>query len=198
MNLVSPEASWRVRRFVAVLIGMWLGGILLVALAAPAAFRSVDSVMSMPPETVKKAMEKLGPTTLREILHYQVGEANRLLFEAWGTVQLVFGGLVFALLLFFTSTGRAALALAFSMFLLSGMMDLYLIPRITAIGREMRAYARLAPTEALGRFQILHAGFTVFELVVALLGLVLVVILLRTRGGTAARKQSGGEVSQPD
>ena len=86
--MISPEASWLVRRLVAVLVSAWLGGILMVALSAPAAFQSVDFSLKSPPPSMLKAVKLLGEPAVHEILRFQVGEANRLMFETWGTVQL--------------------------------------------------------------------------------------------------------------
>jgi hypothetical protein len=100
LNRITPESSSLTRRLAAVVISIWFGGILLVALAAPAAFRSVDNVLTAPPESVAKALKSLGPSLTREILRYQASESNRLLFDTWGWVQLGLGLAVVILLLF--------------------------------------------------------------------------------------------------
>lgn len=171
------------------LTGAWLGAILMVALAAPAAFRSVDEVMSSPPPATAKMIKDLGPTAVREVLHYQVGEANRLMFETWGIVQMVLAGLIFLLLLFFSTVGRPALGLSLGMLLLALLMQFVMIPRIVESGRDMRASLSARPAAVMERFRMLHLGFTTFEMAVVLLGAILLILLLRNRrvGGTARR-----------
>jgi hypothetical protein len=190
-NRISVETSWRTRRLAAILVSLWFGGILVVALAAPAAFRSVDAVMTAPPEVVAKTMQQIGPASMREILHYQVSEANRQLFDLWGWVQLTLGAVIFLMLLFLSTSGRATLGVSLAMLLLAALMHFLLIPRISEIGREMRAAMKAAPADALRRFQFLHLGFTAFELGVVVLGTVLLVLLLRSRGGFTTVRRDG-------
>jgi len=156
----------------------------MVALAAPAAFRSVDEVLTAPPPTTAKLIKELGPTAVREVLQYQVGESNRLMFETWGIVQLSLGTLIFLLLLFFSSVGRPALGLSLGMLLMALLMQFIMIPRIVDTGREMRASMAARPAAVLGKFRMLHLGFTAFELAVVLLGTILLVLLLQA--GAAA------------
>jgi len=166
-----------------------MGAILMVALAAPAAFRSVDGVMQAPPPATAKLIKEMGPSAVREILHYQVGEANRHMFETWGVVQLVLGVAVFLPLLFFSTVSRPVLGLSLGMLLLAALMEFLMIPRIVDAGRAIRAGISGQPSAAIERFRMLHLGFTAFELAVALLGAVLLVLLLRNRrtGGFARR-----------
>ncbi|MBI5280868.1 MAG: hypothetical protein HY858_04230 [Candidatus Solibacter usitatus] len=191
-NRISPETSWTTRRLTAILISIWFGGILVVALAAPAAFKSVDSVLASPPAVTAKALKQLGPTAVREILHYQVGEANRLMFETWGIAQLLLGVSIFLLLLFLSTAGRPALGLALAMMLMAALMNFVLIPRISEIGRDMRASLQARPGETMQKFGLLHLGFTAFELAVVLLGTILLVLLLRNRSGFSGLRRAGG------
>jgi hypothetical protein len=196
---VSQEMSWLARRVAAMLLGIWLGGILLVSVATPAAFSSVDSVLTSPSAATTKALKLLGPATVRELLFQQVGESNRGLFTFWGYTQLTLAVLVFLLLLFFSTVRRPVLGLSLGMLLMALLMNLFLIPRIGAIGRELRAGNRLDPAEALERFKLLHMGFTLFEIAVALLGIILAALLLRARSkSTRMRRRSrGSEVPTP-
>jgi len=184
LNRVPHETSSLLRRAAAILIGIWFGGILLVALAAPASFRSVDSAFAAPPEVLSSAVKTLGPSTTRELLMYQVSEANRLLFETWGWVQSGLAVTVFIILLFGTTVGRPALAATVVQLLLALLMQFFMIPRISEIGRQMRARAGVTPQEMLDKFKILHLGFTAFELAVVITGSVLLVYLLRRPSGS--------------
>lgn len=190
MNRVPYETSSLLRRAASILIGIWFGGILMVALSAPAAFRSVDTHLAAPTEATAKALKALGPTTVREILHYQVGEANRLMFESWGWVQSALGAAIFVMLLFGTTVGRPALGIALGQFLMALLMQFIMIPRITEIGRQMRSGSTGQPQDLVARFRAMHLGFTAFELAVVLLGSALLVLLLRRAGG---RRRSDSE-----
>ncbi len=196
---VSQEMSWLARRIAAMLLGIWLGGIGIISVATPAAFLSVDDVLASPSATTAKALKLLGPVTVRELLFQQVGESNRGLFSFWGYAQLTLATLVFLLLLFFTTVRRPVLGLSLGMLLMALLMNLFLIPRIGAIGREIRAGTRVDPAEALEKFKLLHMGFTLFELAVALLALILAALLLRARSkSTRMRRRSrGSEIPAP-
>jgi len=191
--------SWLARRIAAMLLGIWLGGILMISVATPAAFLSVDDLLASPSATTGKALKLLGPVTVKELLFQQVGESNRGLFNFWGYTQLTLATLVFLLLLFFTTVRRPVLGLSLGMLLMALLMNVFLIPRIGAIGREIRAGTRVDPVEALEKFKLLHMGFTLFELAVALLGLILAALLLRARSkSTRMRRRSrGSEIPTP-
>ena len=191
--------SWLARRIAAMLLGIWLGGILMISVATPAAFLSVDDLLASPSATTGKALKLLGPVTVKELLFQQVGESNRSLFNFWGYTQLTLATLVFLLLLFFTTVRRPVLGLSLGMLLMALLMNVFLIPRIGAIGREIRAGTRVDPVEALEKFKLLHMGFTLFELAVALLGLILAALLLRARSkSTRMRRRSrGSEIPTP-
>lgn len=194
-NQITRESSWLARRLAATLIGIWLGGILLVALSAPATFRSVDAVLAAPPPVVEKAVEQMGPRTVRDLLHYQVSEANRQVFETWGWVQLALGGLLFLLLLFLTTVGKTQVGLSLGMLLMAVLMNSLLIPRISEIGRQMSSRTQVQPGQLEERFRLLHTGFTTFELAVVMLGTILLVLLLRSRGAAAlARREALGSL----
>lgn len=194
LNRIAPESSSLTRRIAAVLVSMWLGGILMVALSAPATFRSVDGVLTSPPESVSKAVDTLGPTLTRQILHYQVSEANRMLFDAWGWVQLTLALGIVLLLLFFSNVGRMTLGLSLGMLFMAGLMNFLLIPRIAEAGRQLRASLQVQPAELAERFRLMHYGFTAFELTVVALGAMLLVLLLRGRSGIGQHRRPVEEI----
>lgn len=186
LNRIAPESSALTRRVAAVLISIWFGGILLVALSAPAAFHSVDKVLDAPTENVAKAVKTLGPTVTRNMLNYQVSEANRVLFGIWGWLQLGFALAVVLLLLFLSNVGRTALGLSGGMMLMALLMNFVLIPRISETGRQMQTSLQSRPAELADRFRLMHYGFSAFELAVVALGAMLLVLLLRSRSGSGS------------
>jgi Domain of unknown function (DUF4149) len=188
LNRITPESSSLTRRIASILIGIWFGGILLVALAAPTAFRSVNSVLAAPPESVAKALKTLGPSLTRDILRYQASESNRLLFDTWGWVQLGLAVCVVILLLFLSNVGRPTLGLSIGMLLMAALMNFMLIPGISEIGRQMQASLNVRPDQLAERFRLMHYAFTAFELVVVALGTILLVLLLRGRRGSSHRR----------
>ena len=194
---LGQESSSLVRRLAAVLIGVWFGAILVVALGAPAAFHSVDGVLASPPPSVAKAVEALGPGPTRNILRYQVSEANRMLFEIWGWVQVGLGLTVVVLLLFLSNAGRSSLWLSVAMLAMAVMMNSLLIPRMEDTGRQMAFSVHATPAELADRYQRfewMHFGFSAFELIVVALGAILLVLLLRSRRGLRFRYRRTNDV----
>ncbi|MBL0159159.1 MAG: hypothetical protein IPP47_18900 [Bryobacterales bacterium] len=188
LNRIAPESSWLCRRVAAVLVGIWFGGILLVALAAPASLQSVDSVLTSPPQSITKAVKSLGPELTREILQFQAGEANRVMFLIWGWTQLALAGAVVILLLFLSNVGRTVLGLSFAMMLLAALIKFLVISRIAASGRLTQASVQIAPAELAERLRFMYYTFAAFELVVVVLGSVLLVLLLGGRRSGSGRR----------
>ncbi len=178
---ITPEGSWVARRICAVILAAWLGGILLVSLAAPAVFGAGEAVLRHPLPAHMEVLKRIGPEAMGELLRYHAGEAANQVFMLWGSMQIVYGVAVVLLLLFFTNVGKWRLVLAASMLALALFQKLHLIPAIVDTSRRYRAGGWV---EAGGRFQFLHGSFVAFGIASALLGLALLVLLLRTRGGS--------------
>lgn len=180
---IRDETASFVRRLSAIFLGAWLGAILMVALAAPAAFRSVDVTLKFRTPLVSQAIKALGEAGVHDLLRYQVGEANRQIFELWGTIQVIFGAVVFFLLLFFSHVRRLGLGVSLAMLLLSAAMDWLLIPTIVETGRKLHTAQGAQAQAAAQNFRALHTAFSTFEATVAVLGVLLLVLLLRRRHG---------------
>lgn len=174
---VTLETAWNIQRVAALLVALWIGGVVIVAISAPVSFRAVDALMAGQPGILKEAVRKVGPIPMYEVLRLVAGEVNRILFEYWGWIQLGIAFVVFLQVLFFSSLRKAGVVLAGAMFLLSGVLGIYLIPSIAQIGREIQvsAAARMAGEE---RFRALHFAFTAFESTIVLMGVLLIVLLL--------------------
>ncbi len=196
LRVAGDEAASVVRRLCAVLVAAWLGAAMMLVLVAPAAFRSVDSALQVSPPAFIKALKLLGENTLREVLRYQVGEANRLMFESWGMVQLILSGVLCFLLLFFTTVRKTILGISAGMLVLSLAIHFLLIPRIVETGRVM--YSAQGAEAARQQFGALHVAFSTFEAAVAGLGILLLVLLLRRKGGRGSRRGGGRSDSGDD
>jgi hypothetical protein len=187
---ISPDASWTARRVAAVLVSIWIGGIVMVALTAPASFGTVEPSLAAPAPAVAKVIKAVGPAAARDALRYQVAEVNRAMFDLWGWIQLGLGVAVFGLLLFASTVGRVSLAVALAMMALAAVMRLVLIPRIVELTREIQSAG--GPGTA-GKLQLLHGGYSAFQFTVVVLGAALLVLLLRGRGAQRAVKGRGLE-----
>jgi hypothetical protein len=175
---VTLETAWNVQRFASLLLAVWIGGIVTVALAAPLAFRAVDSLMANQPDMLKTAIHKIGPVPMYEVLRLLAGEVNRLLFQVFGYIQLTVAAVVFVQVVFFSNLKRVGVFLSGGMLAISGVMGFFLIPQISQVGREIQASAA-AKAAGEERFRALQLAFTSFEVGLAIVGALLLALLLQ-------------------
>jgi hypothetical protein len=187
-QLIPSVVSRRTKRIVLFLLGVWFGGVLMVGVAAPAGFWAVDSVMASPPTLAAPVIKGAGPVAVRELLHYQIGEASRALFVIWGWVQIVLAGLVLLLLLFLSTSGKIEVGLSAAMAILALLANFVFIPRLTEVTRGSGA---AKGSSAGATFQLLHGGFTAFELTTVVLGAMLLFLLFRP---TSVAGGGGGDL----
>jgi hypothetical protein len=181
------------RLAITVLIGVWFGGILIVALAVPRSFATVDQVMADPAPEAGKAIRDIGPIRARLLLRYQVSEANRAMFSLWGWAQVALALAVFGITLFGTKAQRLAVALAGAMLLIALVTNFLLVPRLEQISRASDFAPALSAGPQSDRFMVLHRGFTAFEAVVGILGAVLLGMLFRQAGSRRISAPSRSE-----
>jgi hypothetical protein len=181
------------RLALSVLIGVWFGGILVVALAVPRSFATVDQVMADPAPEAVKAIRDIGPIRARLLLRYQVSEANRAMLSLWGWAQLALALAVFGITLFGTKAQRLAVALAGAMLLIALVTNFLLVPRLEQISRGSDFAPALSAGPQSDRFMVLHRGFTAFEAVVGILGAVLLGMLFRQAGSRRISAPSRSE-----
>ncbi|MBE0656549.1 MAG: DUF4149 domain-containing protein [Bryobacteraceae bacterium] len=176
---ISSTVSRRSRRLAVFLLGLWMGGIVAISIAAPASFRSVEKVMAERPEIVTAATDKLGPVTMRDILRYQVAETNRMMFTIWGWVQCFLSLALLLLLIFLSNAGRLSLLCSGLMAAVAALANFVLIPRIVELART-----NIKGVGSAERFELMHSGFTTFQATILVLGLVLLFSLFRRRERT--------------
>ncbi len=175
---VTLETAWNVQRLASLVLAVWIGGIVTVAIAAPIAFRAVDSLMANQPEMLTNAVRKIGPVPMYEVLRLLAGEVNRLLFQTFGYIQLALAAIVFMQVVFFSNLKKVGVFLSGLMLLISSAMGFVLIPQIARVGREIQASAA-AKAAGEERFQALHLAFTSFEIGLAIVGSLLLALLLQ-------------------
>lgn len=178
---ISSTVSRRSRRLAVFLLGLWFGGIVMMSIAAPASFRSVEKVMAERQEIVTAAIEKLGPVTTRDVLRYQVAETNRMMFSIWGWVQCFLSLVLLLLLIFLSNAGRLSLICSGLMSAISALANFVLIPRIVELART-----NIKGVGSAERFELMHAGFTTFQVTILVLGLILLFSLFRRRERTGS------------
>jgi len=185
-------SSRLVKRLVILLIGIWFGSILVVALAVPLSFNAVDSVMADPPKEAGRIMQLIGPVSARLFLVYQIAEANRAMFGVWGWVQLGLGLALFLLYVFAMPVHRLPVALVTVMLVLAATMNFTLVPRLETITRNLELTPSATTAPDVDHFLLLHRGFTAFEVGIVILGSVLLWLLM-SRSEATLRSSSTKE-----
>lgn len=160
-NRISSSTSTRTRRIVVFLLGAWFGAMLLIVMLAPSTFRVADDMIWRKAESVTEIAKYADMAPVRKLMRDQASEVNRRMFDMWGWIQFAFASIVLGLLIFRSNATKLLLGLAGGSWVFAGLMNFVILPLISGnVSRE--------------RFQMLHAGFGVFQLAIALLmGIVL-------------------------
>src|SRR5262245_28357154 len=94
------------RRIVCLLLGIWFGGGIVMALYGARSFASVDRVMNQSNPVFSLQTRPIGRANTRMALRFQVAEENRYLFQNWEYLQLILGTFFFGYMLFGTVEGK--------------------------------------------------------------------------------------------
>jgi len=166
------------RRFVAFLLGVWLGGSFFMYVIATHNLESADRVLGSPPPAAVKIIDSVGFDSARLLLRHQASELNRVYFEYWGVAQLIIGGAVFGMLLFATREGKWPVLIALVMLAVVAVMRFILTPDLVNFGRQLDFVTKEAGTAEYARFWGVHRAYAIAELVKIGLGLALLGLLL--------------------
>jgi len=109
--------------------GLWM---LWVASANAA---SADRLLLAPNDSASAYLKTFGHAPLSPLAHYLAEEQNRSLFETWGVVQIVLGGLFLFFIVFGTRLGKFPIIVAL-------LMLLIVIGERVAIGPGMEMVGR--------------------------------------------------------
>lgn len=167
------------RRFLAFLLGVWLGGSLLVSVAAIHNLGSVESRLDSLSPAAAKLIEPLGHDLAGRLLRHHSSELNRAYFEQWGMAQLAIGVAVFGTLLFGTREGKWLVVIAFLMLVIVVVLRFILTPDLVNFGRQLDFATKQTGTSEYSRFYAIHRAYVTADAFKFGLGLVLLGLLLR-------------------
>jgi hypothetical protein len=184
------------RRFVCLILGIWLGGIILMAVVATQSFRTVDRILLEPSPGASPELKNMGHETARMLLRWEAGEQNRRMFEIWETAQIAMAMAVIFILLFGSTEGKYALSLALVLLVLVIVQRFLLTPMMVSLGRLVDFVPVNARSPERIKFQVLHMGYAGLESFKCLVCLLLAgKLLVRTRRKSG---QSAGDVDVID
>ena len=185
-------------RLTCFLLGIWLAGGVFMAWVATENFRQVDRLLEHPNLQARlnfrthENPQNFGPGAARMLLRYQASEQNRFYFEAWESVQVVLGSLLFFFLLFGTREDKYSMGTVLGMLAIVAAQRLVLTPEITSLGRALDFVPANAEALERGRFWLFHNLYSAAELIKWAAALLLVTRLVvghrRRRSGNAGKQ----------
>ena len=184
------------RRFACLLLGVWLGGIMMMTVVATQNFRTVDRLLLEPAPGAAADLRTMGHDTARMLLRWEAGEQNRRLFEISESAQLAMGMAIIFVLLFGSTEGKYALSLALLLLVIVIVQRFLLTPMMTSLGRLIDFIPPNVRSPERVKFQVLHMGYAGIEISKCVLCLLLAgKLLARTRRKSG---QSTGDVDVID
>lgn len=160
--------------FAMFLMGCWLTGTIAMGVVATQNFYTIDRLLTANPNpTFKADVEKLGPGESRELLRYLSSELNRLYFQYWNLAELAIGITVLWLVVKLPAFDQVKWLIV-SMLGIVLFLTVAITPPVVSVGRALDFVPRDPPPPALRTFGLLHAAFSVLDLIMLILGIVVV------------------------
>ncbi len=145
-------------------MGAWLMGTALLWVVATENFRRVDEVLNSSNPELHQRLEPLKPGDARLLLRFLASELNRFYFTAWGSLQLIIGGVILALG-WRLAPDPPGLVLLSVMWILSAILLIWVIPPLVDIGRQVDFVPRSPPPAQMGTFWRYHLAYTLVDLI---------------------------------
>jgi hypothetical protein len=159
------------------LLGLWMGAGLWMLWVAADNSASADRLLLAPNASAAAYLKTLGRAQLSPLAHYLAADQNRALFEKWGVVQIVLGGLFFFFLLFGTRLGKLPLVVALLMLLIVVGERVAITPGMEMAGRATDFNLDPSYRARMAR-DVLNYGYTMAEWAKFVLGAVAAVALI--------------------
>jgi hypothetical protein len=161
-------------------LGVWMAGTILVAVAAAQNFYTVDRLLAGSANaTFRSVTDGLGLAPSRDLLRYLASELNRLYFRLWAATQFVLGIVILGLIGRPTTPARIRWALV-AMLAIVAVMSVGLVPPIVSVGRSLDFVPRDPPPPALRTFGLLHTAYVGLDGVKVVLGALVAVWIHRS------------------
>ena len=157
------------------ILGAWIASTLCMWFAATRSFATVESVLKRAEPQFVETTKPLGEASTRMVVRHMASELNRTLFGGYGVLQLVFGALLFLLVLRQTPRHTLDISLVATMLTLSLILTLVLTPLITSVGRSIDFLPRNPPPPVMPRFWMLHGAYTSLDGIKLLAGIGLLI-----------------------
>jgi hypothetical protein len=156
------------------LLGCWLTGTIAMAIVATQNFYTIDRLLQAQPNPqFNKDVQQLGAEESRQLLRYLSSELNRLYFQYWNFAEVAIGIAVLWLVVMLPEADKVK-------WYVLGMLSIVLFltwvitPQVVSVGRALDFVPRNPPPPDLRTFGLLHAAFTVLDLTMLILGIIVI------------------------
>ena len=180
------------RRLACLLLGIWLGGILLFSVVATQNLASVDEVIEFHPGIGDEAnIKKLGgPSSARVFLMHFAAEQNRTNSRHWELIQIVVSIGLLILIVFGTHEGKITMGLTLTAVILVFAQHFLLKPSIMGLGRSLDYLALDADLGGIRhQFRFWNITYIVLEFIKA--GICLGLTYLMMKSKSMSRRRAG-------
>ena len=179
---------------IAVVLGLWLAGMVMVAYVASLSLRTVGSVMAIPPHEASEWIDVLGKDKVRTLLLHGSSEVNRSLLEFWGNTDLII--CVFLLVaMVMNKSGKVMIILTAELLLLGTASTFLLTPQMVAVGRQLDFRVVFPVPPEIVQFAALERMYFGVSLVrVLLVGTMVAMLLNRSSRSPRVRRSRLDEV----
>ncbi|MBI4478896.1 MAG: hypothetical protein HY651_02635 [Acidobacteria bacterium] len=161
------KLAWRT--VMSFLLGGWLVGTILISFVAAENFWIIDRLLATSLNAAfHKDVGQLPVGEARAMLRYLASEQNRFCFVWWGWAEATLGVVLLVMALRLKS-GRMALGVALMLATVAAL-QVYLTPRIVEVGRALDFVPREPPPANLRTFGLLHAAYSLIDLLKLLAG----------------------------
>lgn len=168
------------RTLMALLLGGWLIGTVVVGAVAAENFFMIDRLLNSV-ESSRQFLNdaaQMPPGEARLMLRHLASELNRFYFQAWEWIELVLGGTLLVLAALKLKSRKLVIGFAI-MLGITLLMRFYLTPGLVEVGRLLDFAAHTPPPPGLAYFGFLHATYSTLDLAKLLIGIWVAVVLTR-------------------
>lgn len=156
-------------------------GTVFMAVVATQNFYTIDRLLEAKVNpSFNDDVEKLGYDEARFFMRYLSSELNRLYFQYWNLAQLAIGLVALRLVTKLPNADRpkwAIVAMLGTVLFLTSVIT----PYIVSVGRSLDFVLRDPPPPGLRTFGLLHATYTVLDLVILILGVLVTLWLQKSK-----------------
>jgi hypothetical protein len=180
------------RRLACLLLGIWLGGSLVMAVITARTGSQADLVLDQATDTARIELKAFGPN-FRTLMQYQAAEANRWYVRNWALAQIGIGTAFFLIMLFGSQETAFVLIGILAMLLFTALQAFFIVPEWAALGRMLDFVPAGQSVPEHGKYLVLRTAYFGAEGAKCAMGLVLAASMVFSRRRSGRSRDSRRE-----